>query len=517
MTSVVGRLRPGVSRVQAQSDLARIASQLSIEKKFAIQVSVEPSNQPPSWLRVALASLIAFFMVGVFVVLLIACDDIAILLVARIAARQREIGVRLALGASRAQLVRQLVAENLLLALLGGAGAVTFSLLSARVIERLPFQSPIPDSSRLTLDWRVFLFATALSLATTLLFGLRPALQHAWNDVVVALNPGATQSSARYSRIRSNLVMTQVTVSTALLITAGLLVGSTRMNLYTDHGFRGDHVLIGSINFTGSGYDADKQRLFYERLLHRLAEERQIISACIVDSLPIALPAGDYFRFGGFLGRYVVRRDFSDEETQVFTNVVSPGQFDTLRIQLIEGRDFNEADRPNSPKVGIVNSAMARRLWSNESAVGRTVRGEDGALIEIVGVAADIRYQETSESRLCCTVPWPSTVRCGAICQIRCSSGRPTNLYVWPKPWRGPSPRSIQPCWRTTCTRWRIGLRERCYRCACLLTSLGYRACLRCSWASSVRTARLLWSSRSGAARSASGSRWAHIPHAQFG
>src|SRR5262249_49437831 len=292
------------------------------------------------------------------------------------------------------QLVRQLVAENLLLALLGGAGAVTFSILSARVLERLPFQLPILDSSRLTLDWRVFLFATALSLATTLLFGLRPALQHAWNDVVVALNPGATQSSARYSRIRSNLVMTQVTVSTALLITAGLLVGSTRMNLSTDHGFRADHVLIGSINFTGSGYDADKQRLFYERLLHRLAEERQIISGCIVDSLPIALPAGDYFRFGGFLGRYVVRRDFSDEETQVFTNIVSPGQFDTLRIQLIEGRDFNEADRPNSPKVGIVNSAMARRLWSNESAVGRTVRGEDGALIEIVGVAADIRYQD---------------------------------------------------------------------------------------------------------------------------
>jgi len=119
-----------------------------------------------------------------------------------------------------------------------------------------------------------------------------------------------------------------------------------------------------------------------------------IISACIVDSLPISLPGGDYFRFGGSFGRYVVRRDFSNDETQVFTNVVSPGQFDALRIPFIEGRDFNDADRANSPKVGIVNAAMALRLWSNESPVGRTIRGEDGGLIEIIGVAANIRYQD---------------------------------------------------------------------------------------------------------------------------
>ena len=226
-TSLVGRLKRGVTRTQAQADLSRIANRLSTEKKFRIAVSVEPSNQPPSWLWVALASLIAFFMVGVLVVLLIACDDIAILLMARITARQREM-----------------------------------------------------------------------------------------------------------------------------------------------------------------------QRSFYETLMTRLNETPGIVAACVADSLPIALPAGQFFRFVGFFGRYVVRSDSRNEEVQVSTNAVSRGHFATLRIPLIQGRDFTDRDNMNSPKVGIINDAMARRLWPNENPIGRILRGENGETIEVIGVAGNIRYEE---------------------------------------------------------------------------------------------------------------------------
>jgi len=391
-TFLLGRLKRGVTRTQAQADLSRIASQLSIEKKFHIAVSVEPGNQPPSWLWVALASLIAFFMVGVLVVLLIACDDIAILLMARITARQREMGIRVALGASRAQLVRQLVAENLMLAALGGIGAMMFALLSARAFENLPFQLPIPDSYRLTMDWRVLLFTIATSLATTLFFGLRPALQCASKDVAASINPEAMPRT-RSSRIRSSLVMTQVTVCTALLITASVLVRSTHSSLSDYRGFTADHVLLGSINFTGSGYDLEMQRSFYERLMTRLNETPGIVSACVVESLPVALLGGDFFRFGASFGRYVVRSDSRSEEMQVSTNAVSGGHFATLRIPLIEGRDFTVRDGMNSPKVGIINEAMAQRLWPNENPIGRALRGEDGATIEVIGVAGNIRYE----------------------------------------------------------------------------------------------------------------------------
>jgi putative ABC transport system permease protein len=390
--SLLGRLKAGVARTAAEADLSRIASQLSQENNFHISVTVEPSNQPPAGMRTALASLTALFMVGVFVVLLIACDDIAIMLSARIAARQREMGIRLALGARRGHLVRQLVAENVMLAGLGGAGAMIFALFSARALEQLPLQVPIPDSFRLTLDWRVLAFTTVISLATTLFFGLRPALQCVRKDVVVSLNPGSSAASPGHARVRSNLIITQVAVCTALLITAAVLVRSTSANLTVDRGFRPDHVLLSSINFVGTGYAADAQRAFHERLLTRLRETPGVVSAAIVDSLPIALPGGNFFRFGGALGRYVVRSESGNESIPVATNIVSPGHFAVLRVPLIEGRDFSDNDNKGSAKVGILNQSLARRMWPNESPVGKSLRGEDG-LIEVIGVAGNVQYE----------------------------------------------------------------------------------------------------------------------------
>ncbi|MBI4474695.1 MAG: ABC transporter permease [Acidobacteria bacterium] len=218
--TVLGRLQPGVSRTAAQADLSRIVTQVSSEAKFRISLSLEAANRPPMrrWVEAAFA--IAVFMIAVLVVLLIACDNIAILLVARIAASQREMGVRLALGAGRGQLVRQLLAENLMLSVLGGIGATIFVLLTARTLERISFQLPLGSSLRTTFDWRVLLFTTGISLATTLFFGLRPALQCVKKDIAASLTPGGRPEVLSLSSIRSNLVITQVTLCTALLVTA---------------------------------------------------------------------------------------------------------------------------------------------------------------------------------------------------------------------------------------------------------------------------------------------------------
>ena len=375
---LAGRLRPGVSRSEAQADFSRIATQLSFEEKVQVSVSVERGDLPPSALWVALAAGFALFLLVVLTVLLIACDDIAIMLLARIAARQREMGIRLALGGSRNQLIAQLLSENILLSILGGVGAMIFVLLASRLIERL--QIPLPDTSRAVFDWRVLLFTIFISLATTVFFGLRPALACVSRDVVASLTPGAKSSSQRQARVRSSLVITQITICTALLITAAVVTRSIAALAFTDLGYKSDHLLVGNINFAGSGYDRDAQLAFYRQLSSRLAESHGVESVCIVsnstDPEIVQLQGG-----GG------------NEDLHISTNIIGEGYFRTLRVPLIAGRDFNERDDLNSQAVGIVNRAMALKISRDESPIGRNLRMGDGTSVEIVGVASDIIYR----------------------------------------------------------------------------------------------------------------------------
>jgi predicted permease len=393
--SIIGRLKAGISSTQAQADFSRIAAQVSAEKKYHVSITVLVGNESPPGALVRLSFFISLFMSGVTVVLLIACDNIAILLLSRIAARRREVGIRLALGATRHQLIRQLVAENLMLSVIGGVGAMIFALATARILENLPFL-PVPDAFTLVFDWRVIAFATLVSLATTLLFGIRPAVQCVGKDVVISLNPGATGKDT-HSSIRSTLVITQVTVCTAMLITAAVLVRSQTAANQLDQGFVSDHILMGNINFVGTAYNKEATLDFYEKLLERFERTPGILSACVVENVPLVNSMAGIFEFGGFAENTRVRRDNADQVHEVYTNRITRGHFSTLMIPLLQGRDFTVQDRGNSGGVGIVNETLARQFWPGESPIGRHVRFEDGSSIEVVGLAKNSKYRTESE------------------------------------------------------------------------------------------------------------------------
>jgi predicted permease len=408
LVNAVGRLAPGVSRTEAQADLSRIAAQLAVEKRDTVTVTVERADVPPSWFVVGLASLASLFLVVVFSVLLIACDDIAIMLLARVAARQREMGIRVALGGSRTQLVRQLVSENILMSILGGTGAMIFALLAARLIERLPIS--VPEASRAVFDWRVLVFTVLTSLATTLFFGLRPALECVSRDVVASLYPGAKSGSQRQARVRSNLVVAQIAFCTALLIIAAVAARSVTDITFAQRGYKTDHLVTADINFVGTAYNRDSQVAFYRELLPRLASTPGIESVCIVSN----------------------SENLDTVQTVAGSNIpverilVDEGYFRTLQIPLIAGRGFTPQDDLNSAPVGIINERMAKTLFPTESPIGRTIRTGDGTLVEIVGVARDIIHGTRPIVGLSANIAKPALYR--PINQVR--TVPPNTVYV---------------------------------------------------------------------------------------
>ena len=391
---VVGRLKPGISRSQAQADISRIASQVGIETKRFVSVSVVAGNTltPPVW--TVFAVVLSLFVAGVAVVLMIACDDIGIFLLARIAQRRREIGIRLALGATRMQLVRQLIAENVMLSLLGGAGAMMVALASARIIERLPLPLPLPDAFKMTFDWRVLAFATVVSLSTTVLFGMRPALQSVRRDIVVSLNPGSSLGDPSHSSVRSSLIITQVTVCTALLITAAVLVRSQHSQELPGQNIEADRVLVARVNFDGAGYDDARITDFYLRLVDRFEGTPGIVAAAVAEVDPVPSSIG---LTGGTASEIWVRNDMNGSLNEAQTNNVTPGYFRTLNAAIIEGRDFTSRDRVGSIDVGIINETLAKLLWPREGPVGRVLRAADGRSIAVIGVVRDLIYTPGAE------------------------------------------------------------------------------------------------------------------------
>jgi predicted permease len=386
LVRLIGRLKPSTTRSSAQADISRIAAQLSTETRRPISVRVMSGDalEPTKW--TVLAAVAALFVATVAIVLMIACDNIAILLLARIAARRREIGIRLALGATRGQLVRQLISENLILSLLGGVGALIVALVTARIIEGLPLPLPLPNAFSLTFDWRVIVFATLISLATTVLFGMRPALQAVTRDVVVSLNPGALPGEAAHSTVRSTLVITQVTVCTALLITAIVLVRSQRAPAPLDRGFSPRQVVLANLNFDERPAILE----FYEKLLPRLEQSPEIVSASVaqIGPIPGQIDAGG----AGAIGPLRVHGDTGNQEFQVETNNIMPGYFRTIGVSLVDGRDFNSRDRIGTRPVGIINETLARQLSQDGNPVGRFLRLADGSSIEVIGVAHNFKY-----------------------------------------------------------------------------------------------------------------------------
>jgi macrolide transport system ATP-binding/permease protein len=392
LTNMVARLKPDVSVQQADAALATIAA--SLEKAHPKEndsrsATVTPlTGLNPEFRRdVSLAGAVLMGVVGL--VLLIACANVANLLLARAASRRREIAIRIALGASRARLIRQLLTESALLALLAGLAGLGVAHLSQKLLWSLrpPFLDA--DALQLGLNGQVLAFTLLVSVLTGVLFGLVPALQLSRPQLVDHLKDRVSRPTGfgRVFGLRNVLVMAQVALSLVTLVGAGLFLRSLQNAQRTDPGFETEHLLLLTFDVGAEGYSGEAAVDFQRRVLERVGAVPAVQGAVLGLSGP----------FAGGLSRTVFREDVdpNDRRNGRLTplNQVSPGYFESLRIPLLRGRGFTEQDTASSSMVAVVNETMASRVWPGEEALGKRFRcfGESW-IIEVVGVARDAKY-----------------------------------------------------------------------------------------------------------------------------
>jgi predicted permease len=404
--NVNGRLKDGVSIEQARAAMSVMAKQLANkypQTNTNLGVGVLPggSKIQPAITLMGYVPIVSGLMMGlVGLVLLVACANVANLLLARATVRRREIAVRLALGASRLRLVRQLLTESVMLASLGGALglllAVWLSSFFSLGVPELDFQTTDLDYG-LSLDHRVLGFTLLLSVLTGIIFGLLPALQASKPDLVPTLKgetSSATQGLRRFS-MRNLLVVSQVALSLMLLISAGLLIRSMQNAQTMNPGFRTDHLLMASVNLDLHGYERDKGLNFYKQLLPHLRALPGVEHASFAGPLPL-----DQYNYGSalFIEGYVPKRE--NERLNILYSIVGADYFETMETPLVQGRAFTERDDTNAPRVAIINEALARRYWPNQNPLGKRLRLDNvqSPWLEVIGVARDGKYLTLGEA-----------------------------------------------------------------------------------------------------------------------
>src|SRR6266496_1686537 len=386
-----GRLKPGVSVPQAASELDALGRALVREYPDPAGgrgLRLLPSSRVPGN-RGVIAAFVALLTVIVSLVLVVACANVASILLARGAARRREIAVRLAIGAGRARLVRQLLTETMMLFLVAGAAGLLLARATTSLLVPLLPSLPFPITVTLSLDARVIAFTTGLSLVAALLFGLAPALQGSKAEVVTALKDESQGPSGR-SRLRNTFVIAQVAISILLVVVAGLFVQALQRAGSMDPGFDPHGVHLVSLDLSMAGHTETTGPRFWRELVDRVRQLPDVQAATVARVLP-----------GGFegigLGGVTVPGVAPPARPVVFGpswNIVEPGYFATLRIPLIAGRDFSATDLAGAPAVAIVGEGAARRLWPGENAIGKLMShqvGRNESTLLVVGVARDLK------------------------------------------------------------------------------------------------------------------------------
>ncbi|HVG18628.1 MAG TPA: ABC transporter permease [Blastocatellia bacterium] len=393
--NMVGRLKPGVNQEQAQAAMGTIASQLEqayqgTNRGWGVALFPVSKGDPDIRSQALLISWCLMAVVGL--VLLIACFNVANLLLSRASTRRKEISVRLALGASRFRLVRQLLTESLLLSVTGGVVGLLLALWMTDMLQAInPPANVFPLKLDLSLDGRVLTFSLLLSLATGLVFGLAPAMQASKPDLVPALKDEAAPGGSRSRRLnlRNLLVVGQVAISLVLLISAGLFLKSLRNAEAIDPGFNPDNVLNVPLNINLLKYTKAQGRDFSQQVIEKVESIPGVKSATLARVVPLS---------GG--GRqtniYIEGQDEppQDRPNIVNANVVGLRYLETLSIPLLRGRDFTEQDREGAPGVVVVSETFARRFWRGEDPLGKRIsmRSQSGPFLEVIGVAKDGKY-----------------------------------------------------------------------------------------------------------------------------
>jgi predicted permease len=400
--TLMARLKPDVSLKQAKVSLAVLAHRLSdtypqSDKGAAINIYPEklarPDPDPDNTGGLAAMA----FMTLAGLVLLVACFNVANVLLVRATARQREMAVRAALGAGRWRLVRQHLTESFLLALAGGTAGIVLGSWASGFLGSLNFRTEVPLRFDFSSDLRVYLFAFAAVCLTGFVVGLIPALRVARTDAGVILHEGGRTSSdgPRRHFARNSLVVVQVAGSLLLLIVAGLFMRSLGKAEQVNLGFEPDHVLNVTLSPDEVGYKEDRGREFYRELLARVRALPGVVSATEAFTVPMGLIGSD--------NEVIIEGHPLKPEEQapnISNNMVSPGYFQTMRIPLLEGRDFTDADGKDAPRVAIINRTMADQFWPNEDPIGKRFEKKtaDHKPITVVGVVQTVKYKGIIET-----------------------------------------------------------------------------------------------------------------------
>ncbi len=409
-TLLLGRLNPDVPMVQAEAALNSIAGQLESEYPD-INQGKRLVFSPPGFgfsggmMRLMVMGFTVPLMVIVAFVLLLACTNLANLLLARAAQRRKEVAVRLSLGASRQRLVLQLLTESLLLAI-GGGGLgllLAYWLVNLASGIKLPIDAPLLID--LHIDYRVLIFTGLVSLVTGVLFGLLPALQTTRVDLLPALKDEPTFGGSHHSLAKNGLIVLQVALSLILLIAGGLMMRALQRAQTIRLGFDPAQAVEISFDLRLQGYDSARGKELQKRLLERVRSLPGVESAGIIDLTPVDL---HFARSPIFIEGQIPER--SSNAPRAMASRMSPGYLQAVNTRLIRGRDFSDQDDENAPPVAIVNEAFARRFWPGQEALGKrfsqgypqvpliaTTDSPQPRLIEIVGIVEDGKYAGLNE------------------------------------------------------------------------------------------------------------------------
>jgi predicted permease len=392
----LARLRPGVTDAQAQAAFDTFSKRIAAsypDTNEGYRLVLFRFWKSPMGASGFLLPVMLVLGAMALLVLLLACANVANLLLVRALGRRREIAIRLSLGAGRGLIVRQLLIEGLLLAVLAGVAGVLLAAWGRHLLLAFIPTTDAPVAPSFPVDAQLLGFAALLSLATGVLFSLAPALQSTSPDVASTLRDEAgAVSGGRKGFVRSTLVVAQITLSCLLLITAGLFVRSLGRASDIDPGFAARNVLLATVDLFPGGYDDARGQVFYRELLRRVAALPGVESASAASAVPLD--------FGGSSSTFLQIDGYTpgpQEEVVVELYTVAPDYFRTLSIPLISGREFTERDDAGALPVLMINETMARRYWPGRDPLGGTVRIGQKAYT-VVGVAKDGKYQQLGEA-----------------------------------------------------------------------------------------------------------------------
>ncbi|MGA7854099.1 MAG: ABC transporter permease [Candidatus Acidiferrales bacterium] len=392
---VLARLRPGVTLAQAQAALAVVSQRLSqdhpdSDKDMTVQAYPELRARPNPDPNNTVLTVGGLFLGLAGMVLLLACVNVANILLVRATVREREMAIRAALGAARIRLIRQLLTESVVLALLGGVAGMLLGFWGSSALSSINIQTDLPINFDFGFDWRVFAYATAAALLTGIVVGIVPAVRASRGNLSSILHEGGRGVVGGKNRLRTTLVVAQVAGSLILLVIAGLFTRSLSKAQQTDLGFDPNHVVNFAMDPNEIGYNQAQTRDFYKNLLTQVGVLPGVVSASAANSTPMG-----YYNNGDSLSIDGYQPPPGQPAPSSLYATISGDYFRTMGISLLHGRTFTDADGENAQYVAIVSNGMAKKFWPNTDPIGHHFKmaTDDKHSIEVVGVAGDARFQ----------------------------------------------------------------------------------------------------------------------------